>query len=179
MFIKAFRPEDLGHGSREPSPVREDERIPLLRSLSYVRRVKDRGITWDLNLARVSLLLAGGAICGLASAKRSMTFNVFVALASLGSGFLPTIQSFALDAYRRRGGTESGKLFGALAVVQVLGTQILGPLLFGFVFAESVEQLPKLIFIVGGVFLFLSFVVMLFVRVPHDYSSVLDTQKDC
>ncbi|VDC07435.1 unnamed protein product [Peniophora sp. CBMAI 1063] len=176
LFIKFFRPSDLAavvNGSRESSPTCEDERVPLLRSLSYVRRVKDRGITWDLNLARISLLLAAGSVCGLALAKRSVAFNVAIASASLGSGFLPTIQSFALEAYRRRGGTESGRLFGALAVIQVLGTQILGPLMFGFVFAESIEELPKLIFVVGDVLLFISFIVMLFIRVPHDYSAHL------
>ncbi|KZV68327.1 MFS general substrate transporter [Peniophora sp. CONT] len=181
LFIKAFRPNDLvvtGNGSRESSPTREGERIPLLRSLSYVRRVKDRGITWDLNLARISLLFAGGAVCGLALAKRSVAFNVAIASASLGSGFLPTVQSFALEAYRRRGGLESGKLFGALAVVQVLGAQILGPIIFGFVFAESIEQLPKLIFVVSGVFLFISFLIMLFVHVPHDYSSHFEVQAE-
>lgn len=172
VFIKRFRPNDLGTaegGSRERSPTREDESIPLLRSLS----VKDRGIAWDLNLARMSLLLAGGSVCGLALAKRTTSFSAAIVSSGLSSGFLPTMQSYALEAYRRRGGQEMGRLFGALAVVQVVGGYILGPLVFGFVYAGSIGHLPKLIFVVADILIFLSFFVMLFVRVPHDYSHLV------
>ena len=47
-------------------------------------------------------------------------FTAFTMLGALGSGFSPAVQSVTLGLYTQGGGTESGKLFGALSVVQAL-----------------------------------------------------------
>lgn len=49
-----------------------------------------------------------------------VAFTAFGMLGSFGSGFGPAIQSVALEMYTQRGGTEAGRLFGALSVVQAL-----------------------------------------------------------
>ena len=50
----------------------------------------------------------------------AIAFTLFGMMASLSAGFSPAIQSVMLALYTRRGGTETGKLFGALGVVQAL-----------------------------------------------------------
>jgi hypothetical protein len=47
-------------------------------------------------------------------------FTLFGMVGSLSGGFSPAVQSVMLALYTRRGGTETGKLFGALGVVQAL-----------------------------------------------------------
>ncbi len=56
----------------------------------------------------------------LAIAQSAWQFTIFGVLGSLGMGFNPAMQSVILALYVRRGGTESGRLFGALSVIQAL-----------------------------------------------------------
>jgi hypothetical protein len=47
-------------------------------------------------------------------------FVFFSTLSSFGAGFPPGIQAVAIELYSKRGNTETGKLFGALSVLQAL-----------------------------------------------------------
>lgn len=75
---------------------------------------------FDLALGRFSLLVEviGYTLMGIS--PTAMMFTVFGMVGSLGSGFSPATQSVMLALYARRGGTEIGRLFGALSVVQAL-----------------------------------------------------------
>lgn len=57
-------------------------------------------------------------------APTGFTFALFAMLGSLGSGFSPAVQSAALELYTRKfgknGSVESGKLFGAMSVLQAV-----------------------------------------------------------
>ena len=75
---------------------------------------------FDLALARVSLSVDFVSYVWFVLAKGAVAFTLATVVAAFGSGFNPAIQSVALGLYKRRGGTESGKLFGALSVVQAL-----------------------------------------------------------
>ena len=75
---------------------------------------------FDLALARVSLSVDIVSYVLLVSIPTAVAFTLGTVVGSMGSGFSPAVQSVALGLYRRRGGTESGKLFGALSVVQAL-----------------------------------------------------------
>ena len=75
---------------------------------------------FDLNLARVSLFLDLLSFLGMGLATRSPLFTLFGVLGACGAGFAPAVQSVALTLYSRRGGTEIGRLFGALSVLQAL-----------------------------------------------------------
>ena len=75
----------------------------------------------DLNTARVSLVVEFTSYTMMAFARTGTMFTVYTALGSLAVGFTPAAQSLALGIYAGRGGEETGKLFGALRVVQVLG----------------------------------------------------------
>ena len=47
-------------------------------------------------------------------------FIVGVFIAAFGSGFSPGIQSVAVEVFQRGGGQETGRLFGAMSVIQAL-----------------------------------------------------------
>ncbi|KAI0037249.1 major facilitator superfamily domain-containing protein [Vararia minispora EC-137] len=104
------------------STLSDTENTSLLApTYSELTTAHDRGVKWDLGLARVSVVLAAGAIVVLGLAQTSTVFIFGILFVCLGSGFVPTVQSISLEFYRRRGGTESGSLFGALAVINVFG----------------------------------------------------------
>lgn len=56
----------------------------------------------------------------VAFAPNGTLYTAFTMMAALGAGFGPAISSVALGLYTQRGGKESGKLFGAMSVVQSL-----------------------------------------------------------
>lgn len=82
-------------------------------------------------------------------APNSITFSLATLMGSVGQGFIPSVQSVALELYSRRGETETGKLFGALSVVSALGSQIVGPAMFGFVYIQTVAFAPAAVFYVS------------------------------
>ena len=75
---------------------------------------------FDLALAQISLVVDIASYVLLASVPTAVAFTLGTMGGSMGAGFNPAVQSVALGLYRRRGGTENGKLFGALSVVQAL-----------------------------------------------------------
>ncbi|KAF9073440.1 hypothetical protein BDP27DRAFT_301490 [Rhodocollybia butyracea] len=77
--------------------------------------------------------------------------------------------------YRNRSGTRCtqgpadtgiGKLFGALAMLQAIGQMILGPLLFGLIYGNTVAYFPKAIFVVAGGILTAALTCTILVRSP-------------
>ena len=59
-----------------------------------------------------------------------LMFAVVTACGALGMGFGPAVHAVALALYNRRGGRDSGKLFGAMSVVQAIRCVLLpSPLL--------------------------------------------------
>ena len=116
-------------------------------------------------------------------------FTAFGMLGSLGAGFSPATQSVMLALYARRGGTEIGRLFGALSVVQALrydclpcilcvtisdglilptSSQILGPAVYGLVYMKTVATYPRTIFWVSVATVTTSFILINFVRLPSE-----------
>ncbi|KAJ7477275.1 major facilitator superfamily-domain-containing protein [Mycena galericulata] len=111
---------------------------------------------------------AGGAASVDAQFRNSQAlFVVSSWMASWGAGLVPAVQSLALCIVQARAliaaeseegveGVEgvapvvadmgSGSLFGALAVLQAIGQMILGPLLFGLIYSETVAIFPKAVF---------------------------------
>ena len=75
---------------------------------------------FDLALARVSLFVDICSYVLISFVPTVVAFTLGHVLASMSGGFSPAMQSVALGLYKQRGGTESGKLFGALSVVQAL-----------------------------------------------------------
>ena len=76
--------------------------------------------TFDMVLARGSLLVDMVNYTFMALVPTSWAFIICSLTASFGAGFDPMAQSVALAVYKRKGGTESGRLLGAFCVVQAL-----------------------------------------------------------
>ncbi|VDC07437.1 unnamed protein product [Peniophora sp. CBMAI 1063] len=181
LIIKLLRPADSisPATSRDVSLTRNTESTPLIEpSATHASKHRDRGLRWDLGLARVSLLFQISSLTIMSLSTRSITYGLGITSVALGAAFVPTAQSFSLELYRRRGGTESGRLFGALNVVSSLGQQILGPGLMGLIYSRSVESMPKLIFYAGMAIVFDAFILMLFVHVPPDYSDKAEEARE-
>ncbi|KAJ6497032.1 major facilitator superfamily domain-containing protein [Mycena vitilis] len=126
--------------------------------------------SFDLSLARASLLAETIAYSAMAFASTGMAFTGFTILSSFGSGFSPAVQSAALELYTIKIGAnvESGKLFGALSVIQALAGQILGPSIYGLVYVKTVATFPKAIFFVSVASVIISFICLSLVRLPTD-----------
>jgi len=88
-------------------------------------------------------------------------------MGSLGGGFSPAVHSVALELYSRKGGKETGKLFGALSVLHALGSQIIGPIIFGFTYIQTVAVFPPAVFYLSAGIITVSFVLMSLVRIPR------------
>ncbi|KAG6332352.1 hypothetical protein ID866_6735 [Astraeus odoratus] len=113
----------------------------------------------------------------------------FVAATSLGcasAGVMPAVQSFALstlqgralaekEAARVRAGSNAttndhdvepapGKLLGAVAVLQAIGSTILGPVVFGVIYSNTVASFPKAIFVVAACLILLSITLTFFIK---------------
>ena len=164
MVIKLLKPKPPPF----ESPLSAESSQPELPSSPP----KDHNsLSFDLNLARVSLATEMICYTLLGLAPTPIPFTIFSVLGSLGAGLFPALQSVALELYSRRGGKESGRLFGALSVLQALGSvvflflslehhdatrqlimylirssQIIGPAVFGFTYISSVAVLPAAIF---------------------------------
>jgi len=170
-------------------PVEPSESTPLLTSATSTdiapasqpstQPLHERDIhsvAFDLGLARVSLIIEIISYTLMALISTQVAFTVFAMTGALGMGFSPAIQSVTLEMYARRGGTETGKLFGALSVVQALCSEILGPAVFGFTYMKTVETYPRTFFflIVAGVTM--SFICLSFVRLGNESSVVHDAE---
>ncbi|RDB23050.1 putative membrane protein C14C4.07 [Hypsizygus marmoreus] len=124
--------------------------------------------SFDLGLARGSLFVEVIGYTFMAFAPTATAFTLSSMFGSMGAGFSPAVQSVALALYVRRGGTESGRLFGALSVVQALCSQIVGPALYGLVYMETVASTPRAIFFVSMITIALSFTLLTLVRLPKE-----------
>ena len=125
VVIKILKPKPL----ILEFPVTPVETTPLLNpsssssSTMLNRKTIKREIhspLFDLNLARASLLVHIVAYFLMGLAQSPTLFAISGTLNSLGTGFSPAAQSVALALYAKRGGVETGRLFGALSLIQVI-----------------------------------------------------------
>jgi hypothetical protein len=161
----------------KPSPIR----LPLspsehLRSSSSTtpnlgppRNALRHSPTFDLGLARWSLVIELLSYILIGFIPAPLAFTLFSMLGAFSAGFMPAAKSVALDLYAQREGLpahrlETGKLFGALSVVQALSMQILGPTLFGLVYVKTVAFFPRAIFFLAALADIVSFVALSLVR---------------
>ncbi|KAF8626991.1 hypothetical protein AX15_004579 [Amanita polypyramis BW_CC] len=153
-----------------------------------------RQISFDLSLAKISFFVdlmsnvlialvptptytvhAAGTVKTNKRSRRAsgMLFIMASSLGCFGSGVVPATQSLVLCALQARNlgardgmGSEggAGSLFSAFAVLQAVGSTILGPILFGLVYSETVAKFPKAVFALAAAILFGGFVVIMFIR---------------
>ncbi|KAF9258534.1 MFS general substrate transporter [Marasmius fiardii PR-910] len=165
--------------TRRARPPRSDEEQPLIDgSQSKVygpsprpplpSKLKEAQTSrLDLRLARISLGLMIISYVGLCLDVTSFSFIIYTMIEALGAGYGPAIQSVALSLYGRKSDGETGRFFSALSILQALCSQILGPLTYGVVYAETVGTYPQMIFLVSAACLGLSFISLVLVRLPR------------
>lgn len=177
-----------------PKPVIQlpaGESTPLLTSTSSTYAVSTQPATpapqpphkkdlhsaaFDLGLARVSLVIEIVSYTVMALTPTPVTFTVCSMTAAMGMGFSPAVQSVALEMYARKGGKETGKLFGALSVVQALCSSTLGPAMFGFVYMQTVATYPQTIFFLVVAVLTAALMFLVLVRLPDESSTPIHNQ---
>ncbi|KAG6885884.1 hypothetical protein C0993_008403 [Termitomyces sp. T159_Od127] len=158
-FIKFLKPR--------PRNIKNPEAERLLPGPSQkVLNKVPHSTAFDLGLARVSLFVEAVSYTLMALAPTELAFTGFSVMASLGAGLNPALQSVSLALYRRRGGTESGRLFGALSVLQALSSQLVSPAMYGLVYTKTVATFPRAIFILLMTTIVCSFVLLTSVRLP-------------
>ncbi|KAI0636128.1 MFS general substrate transporter [Trametes polyzona] len=122
---------------------------------------------FDVSLIRGSLLidLLSHSLVALSPAHASQALFVgATALSSFGAGLVPAANSLALCIMQSRGEDDTGKLFGAFSVLQAVGQMILGPILFGVIYSETVAKFPKAIFAVAAGILVVAIAVLCLLR---------------
>jgi hypothetical protein len=118
----------------------------------------------------------------MTAAKSGGIFTMSTILETWGTGSYPALQSLALAVYTSGGGTESGRLFGALSVVHVLwyvgcamvhirahfcnSAKVAGPTVFGITYAKTSATLPTAMFFVCMAIAFCILLLLAFVRLP-------------
>ncbi|THH30371.1 hypothetical protein EUX98_g3826 [Antrodiella citrinella] len=158
-----------------PSPSRSPSRAPS-RNPSHTPSITPQSTTqsivFDLNLARVSVLIELIAFSALPMAMNPLVFTALSVVSCFGAGHAPAAQSVSLALYARRGGVESGKLLGAFGVLQVLSAQIMGPALFGMTYVKTISTMPGTIFYVSSAAVGISLILLLFVRIPEPFKDI-------
>ncbi|OXG79438.1 hypothetical protein C349_04385 [Cryptococcus neoformans var. grubii Br795] len=92
-------------------------------------------------------------------------FIILTALTTFGSPSTPAANSLALSLLPDP--SQSGRLFGALSVVHALGATLISPLMFGMLFASTVEYYPAAVFALAAACVGGALVCMLCVRIPE------------
>ncbi|KAF7973489.1 hypothetical protein HWV62_14982 [Athelia sp. TMB] len=175
FIITTFKPSSKPKPSSTGGPAAKPK--PTLALLA-------QEIRFDLLLTRLSFLLdiiSHTSVTALPNpalqptSKQQILFVAATSLSSLSAGVMPAIQSLALCILQSRalavteaGGVPQeigpGKLFGALAVLQVAGSMIIGPILFGVIYSATVAAFPDAIFATAAGFCLVSLVFVLLIR---------------
>lgn len=180
LFLAALLPATLTflnrRAKKQPIALHSTDSEPLLSSPSrspsaapLKKKHEKHAPSVELLVARLSLAAAGISGAILMINPPAWAFVLGTILSSCASGFHPTMQSLAMELYRARVGpsAETGKLFGALSVLQSLGSAIVGPALYGFVYIRTVGSYPAAFFVCTFVFVVGSLIILTFVRLPE------------
>jgi hypothetical protein len=114
----------------EPSEPLNSSGITSLARSQTPSHDRAHSLTFDLSLARLSLLVEMVSNASMAFASTPQVFTVSAVFSELGAGFAPAVESVALEVYVekvRQGNKadgsvplEIGRLYSGLAVVQAL-----------------------------------------------------------
>jgi len=162
LILKYLKPKRPGISL--PTSDSPTSSSPLINSEQAQLTHAYKSTRFDLWLARVSLMIDIISYILLTLVRTPTMFFAISLLGSLGSGLGPAKQSVALELYLRTGETETGKLFGALSVAQAICSQIIGPTLFGLVYASTVVVFPQTLFIVCAAALTIALCASLLIR---------------
>ncbi|RPD54326.1 MFS general substrate transporter [Lentinus tigrinus ALCF2SS1-7] len=163
FIISTFKPKP------KPKPAQPGAQVANTGKPNAAALAKE--MRFDMALIRGSLLidLFSHSIVALSSpeagpAAGQALFVGATAMNSFGAGLIPAVNSLALCILQSRGVTDTGKMFGAFSVLQATGQMIVGPILFGIIYSNTVATFPKTIFAFAGSLVFVSLVVFILLR---------------
>jgi MFS family permease len=144
------------------------------------REKESQAVDSDLLVVRASMFLDLTGYILLALVTSQNQFIGSTVILSFAGGFHPAAQSLALaltypsahaakvsadaSSVPSSGKQETGRLFGALAVIQALCSQVVGPALFSATFVASIESHPRAIFWVSSAIITFALGALLFVQ---------------
>jgi len=167
--IKFFHPDARSNRESRGASINNPSQSSRPRGLPH-------DPAFDLAIARVSLLLE---LCHYFIATISTNVTIWISatvIGSFGGGFSPSLQALATELFNHRetaihgderAGENYGQLFGALGVIQAFCSQMLGPVLFGAVFVNTIEVYPKGIFVTSGITVVAGLIFLSLVRVSR------------
>ncbi|KAF8548137.1 MFS general substrate transporter [Imleria badia] len=127
-----------------------------------------RDAVFDLNLLRVSSLTIAAGYALMAFAPTGFIFTLCYMITTFGQGFIPAVQSMALNLYASASGQDNaGRLLSAMDLCYGLGARLFGPLVFGAVFANTVSFFPTAIFWTAVGCASTIFLLLAFIRLPN------------
>ncbi|KAJ6463249.1 major facilitator superfamily-domain-containing protein [Mycena vitilis] len=195
LVISRFKPKSQlpkTPGATKPKPTK----VHLAREIKFDLRLTRISLCIDIVANTAIVLAPapklhsqefGASATGSTDAQFRSSQALFVVsswIASWGAGLVPAVHSLALCIVQARAFLEAGsgsgedanapvvvdagtgKLFGALAVLQAIGQMILGPLLFGLIYSGTVATFPKAVFCTAIGILFLALSATILVRSP-------------
>lgn len=118
---------------------------------------------FDLKLTRASFLIDSVAYATLCFWRTPTGFIFGSLFVSLGAASSASMASLALALLQRP--DEAGRLFGAWSIVSAIGSTVLGPLFFTWVFKTWAHTAPWAIFYAGEGVLLAALACTLFIRV--------------
>lgn len=118
---------------------------------------------FDVVLARLSLLVDLCSFLVLTFIETPIAFLIGTAAMSLGAGASPALQSLALSLSSP---TDAGKVMAGFGVLQSVMASIGGPLIYGSIFAITIDVFPTAMFAFGALSFVVAFVSLTMVRFP-------------
>ena len=198
VIIKLFKPKSppIQLPVDPTEPLQHEEHIICGNTRRKPLSPHDlRSLSFDLGVARIALILDITAFLLFPTARHPLVFTAYSMIGCMGTAFSPAIQSVGMGLYTQQGGTETGKLFGALSVMSALwfvypprfhiyvpdlrfhSSQILGPALFGLVFMRTIATNPTGIFYLAAAAVTFSFICVALVRIPKEDELIRDEEE--
>jgi MFS family permease len=127
-------------------------------------------LRFDLALQRVSLVILLAVCIAVGLAPSGRVYISLSTLLALGAGCTPAAQAVALELFARQPGrsaAQAGTLFGALAVLSSLVSEVLGPALYGGVYVAAVGVFPPAIWFMNALLIGVSLALLMCVRIQQ------------
>ena len=120
----------------------------------------------DLSTVRASYLLLSVLYFIMASNLSEAGFIAASLIVTMGSGSSPALNSLALAFLPVK--SETGRLFGALAVLHALGATLISPIVYGELFASTVGWYAPTVFIAAGIMPALALIFVMFIKIRDE-----------
>jgi len=159
MIVKAFKPTSHAT-SIKPTYTSGDPVAQSSDNSPAARRARlAQNIKFDLRIARLSFIVELVSFIAATVTNSPLGFVISTSLTSFGGGAGPAAQSLALCLLPNPK-EESGKLFGAISMMQAIGGGVLGPIIFGFIYSLTVAQFSKAIYVLTAGILAISLTLL-------------------